>query len=359
MKKFLALMLCLVMVFSMAACSSSSDEEVADDDAVVEDAGFESMTWKMGMSGGETSTWATAGYYFADLMSEMTDGAITVDIYPSDQLANGSQTDGIQQVMDGTTEMSMHSNIIYASFDDRFSVVSLPYLFATTDEADEVLDGVGGEILNEVLQEYGLVNLGLGENGFRHVSNNVNAIETPEDMDGLKIRVAGSSVLLQAYAAWGADYTTANWSEVYSGLQLGTYDGQENPIPTMLSSSIQEVQQYVTVWTGAYDCLMFTMNEDLWNSLSEELQAIVLEASAMTMEYQREINRADDAAILESWINDYGVEVHYQTAEEAAQFKALSDSVYDYYADMLLDNGMTADEVTEFLAAFGVTVELA
>lgn len=366
LKRLIALVLCLVMVLALAACGSSGDKQTdTPDDSQGENSGnetsgFEPMTWKLGASGGDTSTWIIAGKHFAELMSEKTDGAITVECYGLDQLYGGNQVDGIQGVIDGTTDVDMHSNLIYASFSDKFSVVSLPFLFANTDEADAVLDGEGGAALAKILEEdYGLHFMGMGENGFRHVSNNKNPIVTPDDMKNLKIRVAGSKVLMEAYAAWGADYTTANWSEVYTGLQTGTYDGQENPVPTMDSSAIQEVQKYVTYWTGSYDCLMFTMNGNLWNSLSPELQAIVTECAADTMAYQRQINREADAGMLEKWETENGVEIHYLTEDEMAAFKELSDPVYDYYANLLMtDCGMSKEETTEFLAAFGVEVTL-
>jgi len=362
MKRIIALLLCVVMLFALAACSKTDnkDNEQNNDGDQQQDSGFEPMTWELGASGGETSTWIIAGKHFADLMSEKTGGAVTVECYGLDQLYGGNQVDGIQGVIDGTTDVDMHSNLIYASFSDKFSVVSLPFLFANTDEADAVLDGEGGAALAKILEEdYGLHFMGMGENGFRHVSNNKNPIVNPADMKNLKIRVAGSKVLMEAYAAWGADYTTANWSEVYTGLQTGTYDGQENPVPTMDSSAIQEVQKYVTYWTGSYDCLMFTMNGALWNSLSPELQAIVTECAADTMAYQRQINREADEGMLAKWESENGVEIHYLTDEEMVAFKELSDPVYDYYANLLVsDCGMSKEEATTFLAAFGVEVTL-
>ena len=127
----------------------------------------------------------------------------------------------------------------------------------------------------------------------------------------------------------------------------------------MDSSALQEVQKYVTYWTGSYDCLMFTMNGNLWNSLSPELQAIVTECAADTMEYQRKINREADEGMLAKWKSENGVEIHYLTDEEAAAFKELSAPVYDYYANLLVsDCGMSAEEATAFLAAFGVEVNL-
>jgi tripartite ATP-independent transporter DctP family solute receptor len=363
MKRIIALLLSVVMLFALVACGpkeQDNDDQQGNNDDQQGESGFPTMTWKLGASGGETSTWIIAGKHFAELMSEKTNGAITVECYGMDQLYGGNQVDGIQGVIDGTTDVDMHSNLIYASFSDKFSVVSLPFLFNNTDEVDAVLDGEGGAALAKILEEdYGLHFMGMGENGFRHVSNNKNAIVTPADMKNLKIRVAGSKVLMEAYKAWGADFTTANWSEVYTGLQTGTYDGQENPVPTMDSSAIQEVQKYVTYWTGSYDCLMFTMNGNLWNSLSPDLQAIVTECAADTMEYQRKINREADEGMLAKWESENGVEIHYLTDEEAAAFKELSAPVYDYYANLLVsDCGMSAEEATAFLAAFGVEVNL-
>lgn len=362
MKRIIALLLSVVMLLALVACGPKDDNKGNEENNNENqgEASFPTETWKLGASGGETSTWIIAGKHFAELMSEKTNGAITVECYGMDQLYGGNQVDGIQGVIDGTTDVDMHSNLIYASFSNKFSVVSLPFLFANTDEVDAVLDGEGGAALAKILEEdYGLHFMGMGENGFRHVSNNKNAIVTPADMKGLKIRVAGSKVLMEAYKAWGADYTTANWSEVYTGLQTGTYDGQENPVPTMDSSAIQEVQKYVTYWTGSYDCLLFTMNGAKWNSLSPELQAIVTECAADTMAYQRQINREADEGMLAKWESENGVEIHYLTDEEMAAFKELSDPVYDFYAQLLMDEcNMTADEVTTFLAAFGVEVTL-
>lgn len=356
MKKWTALLLSGAMALSLTACGGNTNADANTDKT--DDSAFQPMVLKFGCSGAEKTTWVAAGQKFGELVSEATDGAVTVEIYSNDQLYGGNQVEGIQGVIDGTTDVDMHSNLIYATFDDRFSAVSLPFLFSTNDDAYAVLDGEGGAALSDVLETMGLHVMGIGENGFRHVTNSKREIATPADMQGLKIRVAGSSVLMEAYGAWGADYTTANWSEVYTGLQTGTYDGQENPVPTMDSSQIQEVQKYVTYWTGSYDCLFFTMNKKLYDSLDADLQKIVDENGQKAAEYQREINRAADEETLARWESDNGVTVTYLTDEEAAAFKELSDPVYTKYAEQLVKNGMSKDEATSFLAAFGVEVTL-
>lgn len=356
-KKLLALALCVSTAFVMLVATgcggSSSTSSKSAASSASGSTKFEKQTWKFACSGGETSNWVGAAKQFAKEVGEKTDGAITVQYYPSDQLTNGSQTDGIQAVMDGTTDISMHSNLIYSSFDDRFSVVSLPFLFSSPEDADKVLGGDGGKALADLLDGFGLHLFGTAENGFRHVTSNKKLIKTPADMKGQKIRVAGSSVLMEAYKDWGANYTKANWSEVYTGLQTGTYDGQENPLPVADASSIADVSKYCTYWTGTYDCLFFVMNKDKYDSLDPELQKIVDEAGKNACEWQKKDNRSQDEKIMEKW-EKKGVKFHKTTDAEMAEFKKLSDPVYSYYAKLLVKDGQKKEDVQKFLESFGV-----
>lgn len=341
MKKFLALAMAATMTAALlAGCGSSTTTPAASGSASGSAASgsssssFEPMTWKFACSATETSTWMEGAKKFGDLISQATNGAITIQYYPADQLTAGNQVDGIQALMDGTTDISMHSNLIYSSFDSRFNVVSLPFLFSSTDDADAKLDGAGGDALKEVLGEYDLHCMGIGENGFRHPTNSKHAIASLADMKGLKFRVAGSKLLNREYQLWGADPANANWSEVFTALQTGTYDGQENPLPTADAASIQEVQKYVTYWTGAYDCLFFCMNKDLYDSLSPELQKIVDDCGQQAVEYQRQINREQDQTILKKW-SDAGVTVTELSADAAAAFKDASQPCYDEFSSEL------------------------
>ena len=130
-------------------------------------------------------------------------------------------------------------NIIYANFDQRLNVVSLPFLFDSFEDVDAKLTGDAGKAVGKVVEDLGLHLLGTGENGFRHPTNSVRPIDSLAAMKGLKIRVAGCKVLNTAYGLWGANWSNANWSEVYTGLQTGTYDGQDNPLPSAHGASIQ------------------------------------------------------------------------------------------------------------------------
>ena len=338
MKKFLALALALGMTASLAACGSTSGgSSNAGSGSAASGSGsgsFEKQTWKFACSATDNTCWADMGRDFGQMVSDATGGAVTVDVYAADQLTAGNQSEGIQAVIDGTTDMSAHSNLIYSAFDQRLNVVSLPFLFDSFDDVDAKLDGEGGKALGEVVESLGLHLLGIGENGFRHPTNNKHEIASLADMKGLKLRVAGSELLNAEYGKWGANWANANWSEVYTALQTGTYDGQENPLPTADGASMSDVQKYVTYWTGVYDCIFFTMNADLYNSLSPELQKIVDECGQKAAQNQRQKEREEDQQILEKWKSS-GVTVTELTPEAVQEFKDASASVYDEFADKL------------------------
>ena len=353
MKKFLALALALVMVMALAACggntsapaasssapaaSSSSSAPAASSSSSAPAASgttFEKMTWKFACSATDNTCWADMGRQFGKIVSDATGGAVTVEVYAADQLTSGNQTEGIQGVIDGTIDLSAHSNIIYSSFDKRLNVVSLPFLFDSFEDVDKKLDGDAGKAVGKVVEDMGLHLLGIAENGFRHPTNNKHAIEKMSDMQGLKIRVAGSDLLKREYDLWGASVTTANWSEVYTGLQTGTYDGQENPLPTADGGSISDVNKYVTYWTGVYDCIFFTMNGELYNSLSPELQKIVDEAGQKAAQQQRQLERQGDQEVLAKW-KAAGVTVTELTPEAAAEFKQAAQACYSEFAPAL------------------------
>ena len=309
------------------------------------------MTWNFTCSTTETSTWAEGGRMFGKLMEQATGGKIKVDVYAADQLTNGNQSEGIQALMNGDpVQISMHSNLIYSAFDPRFNVVSLPYLFDSTEDADRILDGEGGEKMKEILSSYGLHCMGLAENGFRELTNSVRPVKSVDDMKNLKLRVAGSNLLMKCYELWGADATNMNWSETYTALQQKTVDGQENPLPAIDAASVQEVQKYVSMWNANYDCLFFCINQDLYDSLTPEQRAVVDECGQLAVRYEREINRAGDDEILSRWQNKNGVEVIPFEELDIESFKKATEPVEEWYINELKKQGY--NDAEELVSAF-------
>ena len=331
--------------------STGGSEDSYNDIADYSDLGWEEQTWNFTCSTTETSTWAEGGRKFGELMEKATGGKVKVNVYAADQLTNGNQSEGIQALMNGDpVQISMHSNLIYSAFDPRFNVVSLPFLFDSVEDADAKLDGEAGEKLKTILDEYGLHCMGIAENGFRQLTNSRQEVKSVEDMKNLKIRVAGSNLLMECYKRWGADATNMNWSETYTALQQKTVEGQENPLPAIDAASVQEVQPYCSLWNANYDCLFFCINGDIYNSLTPEQQEVIDECGKLATDYEREINRAGDDEIMSRWQKENGVTITQNEDMDIDSFKKAVDGIDEWYQKELEDQGY--DDAKELIAAF-------
>ena len=329
-----------------SASSDTASKEAGDGNnsfdtiADYSDLDWPEMTWNFACSTTETSTWADGGRKFGELMEKATGGKVKVNIYAADQLTNGNQSEGIQALMNGDpVQISMHSNLIYSAFDPRFNVVSLPFVYDSYDDADAKFDGEAGAKLKEILSEYGLHCMGIAENGFREITNSKHEIKSVDDMKNLKVRVAGSNLLMECYKRWGADATNMNWSETYTALQQNTVEGQENPLPAIDAASVQEVQPYCSMWDAIYDCLFFCINENIYNSLTPQQQEVVDEAGQKAVEYERYINRSGDDEIKERGASQNGVTITEKEDMDIDSFKEAVDGIDDWFVNELKSQG--------------------
>ena len=336
---------------SAAGDGDYSFNEIAD----YSDLDWEETTWNFACSTTETSTWADGGRKFGELMEKATGGKVKVNIYAADQLTNGNQSEGIQALMNGDpVQISMHSNLIYSAFDPRFNVVSLPFIYDSVEDADAKFDGEAGEKLKEILGEYGLHCMGIAENGFRELTNSVREVKSVDDMKNLKIRVAGSNLLMECYKRWGADATNLNWSETYTALQQNTVEGQENPLPAIDAASVQEVQPYCSMWDAIYDCLFFCINQEIYDGLTPEQQAVVDEAGQKAVEYERYINRSGDEEITNRWKDKNGVTFTAKEDMDIESFKEAVDGVDEWFIEELKSQGYEdAEELVEAFTGIG------
>ena len=334
-----------------AGDGSDSFNTIAD----YSDLDWPEMTWNFACSTTETSTWADGGRKFGELMEKATGGKVKVNIYAADQLTNGNQSEGIQALMNGDpVQISMHSNLIYSAFDPRFNVVSLPFIYDSVEDADAKFDGEAGEKLKEILGEYGLHCMGIAENGFRELTNSVREVKSVDDMKNLKIRVAGSNLLMECYKRWGADATNLNWSETYTALQQNTVEGQENPLPAIDAASVQEVQPYCSMWDAIYDCLFFCINQEIYDGLTPEQQAVVDEAGQKAVEYERYINRSGDEEIMNRWKDKNGVTFTAKEDMDIESFKEAVDGVDEWFIEELKSQGYEdAEELVEAFTGIG------
>ena len=319
-----------------AGDGSDSFNTIAD----YSDLDWPEMTWNFACSTTETSTWADGGRKFGELMEKATGGKVKVNIYAADQLTNGNQSEGIQALMNGDpVQISMHSNLIYSAFDPRFNVVSLPFIYDSYDDADAKFDGEAGDKLKEILNGYGLHCMGIAENGFRELTNSKHEVKSVDDMKNLKVRVAGSNLLMECYKRWGADATNMNWSETYTALQQNTVEGEENPLPAIDAASVQEVQPYCSMWDAIYDCLFFCINQDVYDALTPEQQVVVDACGQKAVEYERYINRSSDDEIKARWADKNGVTFTEKADMDIDSFKEAVDGVDEWFVQELKDQG--------------------
>lgn len=289
---------------------------------------------KMSVTSADGSTWTKGAEKFAELVKEKTDGAVEVKVYPNEQLSGGNQGKGVEMLRNGSIDISFHSNIIYSIMDERFGVISLPWLLPDHETVDAKLNGTGGEVINEILDEIGIVGLGFGENGFRQITNSTRAIRTPEDMEGLKIRIPGIKMYISLYKALGADPIAMNFAEVFTSLQQKAIDGQENPTDIISSSKLYEVQNYLSVWNYSYDAIILGMNKEKFNSFDEEIQQALREAAQEACEYQVQLNRELEEEQL-AMFEEKGMEVLRLTPEEIAAFQDKMGPVYEEYESII------------------------
>ncbi|WP_102345550.1 DctP family TRAP transporter solute-binding subunit [Bacillus sp. Marseille-P3661] len=334
LKKWLSFLLVSVLAFTLVACSSSnqtSDSAGSEsNEGESSEGATETYDLKMSTTTSDTSAWAQGARKFAEIVSEKTDGRINIEVFPNEQLSGGDQGKGVEMLIKGTTDLSYHSTIIYSIIDERFGIVSAPFLYKNLEEADASLAGAGGEALNNLLLEKGVQPLGYGENGFRQMTNSVRPIQSPEDMEGLKMRIPGIKMYIDLFSALGADPTTMAFSEVFTALQQGTIDGQENPIDVIHSSKLNEVQNYITISNYSYDPLVLGMNKKLFDSMHPDDQKVIQEAAVVANEYQKQLTREAEAKQIEE-LKAAGMEFYTPTEEEMAAFKAAVEPVYEKY----------------------------
>ena len=187
---------------------------------------------------------------FSELVSEKTGGKVKVEVFHSSQL--GNERDLIEGLQLGTVEMCIVSTAPLSNFTTQFNVFDLPFIFSETQKTREILDGPIGQEILDTLDAQGIVGLCYFENGFRNVTNNVRPITKPEDLKGLKIRTMESPIHMASFRAMGANPTPMALGELFTALQLGTVDGQENPLAIINTSKFYEVQKFLSITEHFY-----------------------------------------------------------------------------------------------------------
>ena len=275
------------------------------------------------------TTTAPEGHYvkglqeMQKLLEEYSHGEMTIDIYPNSQL--GNERDMMENVGMGVQEMCLISTGPIPNFVPDFAVLDLPYLFEDARQAYKVLDGEVGASLLEELEGQGIKGVGFWENGFREVTNDKKEIVAPEESKGMKIRTMENNVHMATYKELGATATPMAWSEIFTALQQGTVDGQENPIAIIESAKVYEVQKYVSMIDLFYSPCVLMIAQSTYDSFTDAQKEAFDKAAEEAKTYQREYSAGyTDEAVQK--MKDAGVTV---TDVDKAQWKEAAAGVYD------------------------------
>jgi len=252
---------------------------------------FAKTVLKLGHIAEVSHPYAQGADYFAKLVGEKSKGEMEVQVFPSSQL--GSQKDMTEGLIYGTIDMVLTGTADLGQFQPKMSLFDLPFLFKDRAHAYKALDTVGMELGKE-LEPRGLKLLGYMENGIRHLTNNVRPVATPADMAGLKIRVMSNKIYIETIKSLGGSPTPMAFGELYSAMQQGTVDGQENPSAHIYTKRFFEVQKYASLTAHAYAPEPVLISMITWGRLSDAEKAIIQEAAAEAIAWQRDLSTKQD-----------------------------------------------------------------
>ncbi|HUG25560.1 TRAP transporter substrate-binding protein [Piscinibacter sp.] len=235
---------------------------------------------------------------FADLVAQKSGNRIQVRLFAGGTLGGDVQT--VSALQGGTVEMTVLNAGILSSQVKDFAVFDFPFLFATPQEADAVVDGPFGKALFDKLAEKNLIGLAYWELGFRNLTNSKRPINKVEDIAGLKIRVIQSPIYIDMFNALAANATPMPFPELYPALEQKAVDGQENPFTLIRSSKLYEVQAHLAVTRHVYNPQAVLVSKKLWDQLSPAEKKIIDDSADEATKYQRELSRKQsDEALAE------------------------------------------------------------
>lgn len=283
---------------------------------------------KLGYSLAPTSHYGVGATAMNEKLTELSGGEWTIKQFPANAL--GGEREMVEGAQIGTVDLVITSTGPVGNFVPDTLITDIPFLFRDYEHAHAVLDGpIGQEILDQ-FPNHGLVALAWGENGFRNLTNSKVAARTPADVEGMKIRTMENQVHMAAFRGLGALPTPMAFPELFTALQQGTVDGQENPIGVILSAKFSQVQKYLSLTNHVYSPALIIMSPAVWDGLSEEEKGWFEEAAAAGAEAMRakaETDARDGIAELES----QGMTV-VQDVDRAAFEKALEPVFAEYAA---------------------------
>lgn len=266
---------------------------------------------------------------FAELVAAKSGGKIKVNEFASSQLGNELQQQSA--LMGGVQEMLVASTTSLAGVVKEFGLLDFPFLFSNARQADAMVDGPLGKMLNAKLQDKGIVVLGFFDLGFRNVTNSKRPITKGEDLEGLKLRVIPNPVFIETFKTFKANPVPMPFAELYGALENKAVDGQENPYAVILSSKFYEVNKYVSETNHVYATNPIQISKRFWEKLSATEQKLIQDAATEAQNYQRVASREVSSKAV-SELKAKGMVFNTIPAPEQARMRAAVKAVHDKFA---------------------------
>ena len=258
------------------------------------------MTLKLGHLANEENAWHLAALRFAEELKSKTDGRIDVEVFPNESL--GKEIDLINGMQLGTVDMTITGESLQ-NWAPKAALLAVPYAYSSIEHMDEVASGeIGEQVKAEIIEKAKVRPIAYFARGPRNLTSK-RAIKSPADLNGMKMRVPNVPLFVDVWKALGAAPTPMAFSEVFTSLQSGVIDGQENPLALIRSANFNEVQGFVNQTEHVRSWIYLTIAESTWAKLSDADKTAVEEAAAIAQEYERGLlndSLAADRAYLES-----------------------------------------------------------
>ncbi|MFZ3580219.1 DctP family TRAP transporter solute-binding subunit [Virgibacillus sp. DJP39] len=337
MKKGILSLLILLLAIVITACgeeaNSTSDGEGGQSDGK-SNSEIQELTVKFSHVVAENTPKHQGALAFKEFLEEKSDGKIEVQVYPNSSLFGDN--DEVDNLTANNVQFIAPDLSKFVGMNPAFNVPSLPFLFGSNEEAYAFWDGKKGQEVLSSLEDQGIIGLRMWPNGPKQITNNKHPIKTPEDLDGMKIRVQGGQVLASVYETLGAGPLQLPFGELYTALEQGTVDAQINTFSNIATKKLGDVQGYMTTNWGAtrVDYAVFT-NKEFWSSLNEPTKKLFEDAIEKATETERNLAEKLNKEAMETLKERGNMEIYELTTEERQVFLEALKPVYDEYADKI------------------------
>ena len=272
------------------------------------------------------------GTIFKNIVESSTDGAIKVELYPNAQL--GDNKASYEMIRSGLLEAAIGTGVLPIFFPE-FEVISIPYLFKSPEIAWHVFDNSSywKGFMERFRQRTGMRLLAMGQNGVRNFTHKTKFIKSPADLRGEKIRVMQSPIFVEMMKSFGANAVPIAWSELYTALQTGVVNGQENPISVILGGSLYEVQKYMTMDAHLWSEDSLVINEKFYSSLPKDMQNIIRQAAKIAETTNRGIETIHSMGPGLETLKERGMVVYVPTDKEKEAFAKIAQPAVVKYLE--------------------------